>query len=281
MTSIVLPFASSKHGVALPLEKLLVRAQLPGAFGFDKGAHTMRQARAKGLSYESLLACAMPGSWMVNNRAPSPVFRQWLTEPLLPVWVALCEALTGGYLAWLERSTSEKKMINDLVRAIAVNGQGIAAISKVLAYVVMESVPLMDDALVHAVLGANSGIAEPESADDPKAGAALFVPMMDWFASQCAEHEGALIAIAREYNVCPLDVAQVLDRVLWFETWGWTYNYGAGRQWARWSIGHEQRTLIWPNAIGGPSEKHLFASLESVSEPEQSMVRDLFVAPQS
>ncbi len=280
MHALQLSFARSTHGVVAPMDKLQIRSQLPGAFGYDQGAHTMRMARAKGLGFQPLLACAMPGSWMVNNRAPSTVFRQWLTPPMLDVWVALCEALSGGYTVWLERTRDEKKMVGSLVRALAVEGQGIAAISKVLAYCVMESVPLMDDAMVLAALGDASGLTEPVSADDPKSAAPLFIDVMDWFAQQCLTHESALIQIARDYKVCTLDVAQVLDRVLWFDTWGWTYNYGAGKQFARVTVGSGDscKTLIVPNPTGGAGERKEFSSLKGLSEHDRAHFDRVFTA---
>jgi hypothetical protein len=280
--NLLLPFAASTHAVINPLDKLLVRAQLPGAFGFDQGAHTMRLARAKGLPFESLLACAMPASWMVNNRTTSPVFKQWLSAPMMPAWGALCEALTGGYAAWSSRTRDERKMVGDLVRALAIEGQGVAAISKVLAYLVMETVPLMDDALVFAVLGERSGLSEPVSADSPKASASVFVSMLDWFAQECERQEHALIALARDYSVCVLDVAQVLDRLLWFESWGWTYNYGAGQQFVKLSVSVDgtRHTLIARNeaADSAPGERKDFVSLEAMDARTRALFDNTFTA---
>lgn len=217
-SSFALSVARGAHVVFDPLDKLMARGALPGAYGFDLGAHAMRVARAKGVAPMTLLPCAMPGSWMVNNRAPSPVFRAWLSRERAPVWEALYALLEGGPEAWLSRSRDERATVETLVRALCVEGHGVCAVSKVLAYWIAESVPLMDDAMLAMALGT---VDEPSTADDPKAGAEQFVPAMDWFARQALEHEDTLIQVARAYPLAPLDGAQVLDRLLWVESWGW------------------------------------------------------------
>jgi hypothetical protein len=220
-----LSVARGEHAVIDPLAKLDARGSLPGAYGYDLGAHGMRMARARGVPPMALLACAMPGSWMVNCRAPSPVFRAWLSPPLPDVWGGLYELLSGGPESWLSRSSEERAAVTTLVSALCIEGHGVAAVSKVLAYWVGESVPLMDDAMLSLALGA---VAEPATADDPKAKAEHFVPAMDWFSKRALDHEAELIALARAYTLAPLDAAQVLDRLLWVESWGWRGRFGAG-----------------------------------------------------
>ncbi|MFO0559619.1 MAG: hypothetical protein U0269_16495 [Polyangiales bacterium] len=219
-----LSVAGGTRAIVDPLAKLLARGALPGAYGFDLGAHAMRVSRARGVAPMTLLPCAMPGSWMVNARAPSPVFRAWLSPPRAQAWEALYELLSGGSEAWLSRGAEERDAVTKLVGALCIEGHGIAAVSKVLAYWVGESVPLMDDAMIAMALGA---LPEPATADDPKAGAALFVPVMDWFSRAVVEHERTWIQVAREYPLAPLDTAQTLDRLLWVESWGWRLRFGA------------------------------------------------------
>lgn len=222
--AVSLSVAKGTHVIVDPLAKLLARGSLPGAYGFDLGAHAMRVSRARGVAAMTLLPCAMPGSWMVNARAPSPVFRAWMSPPRVQAWEALYELLSGGSDAWLSRSEEERDAVGKLVAALCIEGHGIAAVSKVLAYWIGETVPLMDDAMIALALGA---LAEPSTADDPKAGAALFVPVMDWFSRTAVEHERTWIQVAREYPLAPLDTAQTLDRLLWIESWGWRLRYGA------------------------------------------------------
>ncbi len=203
-------------------EKLHVRGTLPGAFGFDRGAHGVRVARAKGVPWEALVPLAMPASWMVNNRAPSTVFRRWLAEQT-PTWVALCEALDGGTDAWLTKSRTERDAVMALARSLCAPGHGLCALSKVLAVLCPQTVPLLDDAAVHFALGA---VEMPATADQPRAPIELLEPMLDWFAEHVGKHEDALIELARAYPFAALDAAQVFDRLLWVESWGWR-NVGA------------------------------------------------------
>jgi hypothetical protein len=224
VAAVSLKVARGAHVVVDPLAKLLARGSLPGAYGYDLGAHAMRVSRARGVAPMTLLPCAMPGSWMVNGRAPSPVFRQWLSPPRVHAWEGLYELLSGGCEAWLSRNDEERDAVTKLVGALCIDGQGIAAISKVLAYWIGESVPLMDDAMLALALGV---IDEPKTADDPRAGAEHFVPAMDWFAKTAVEHEGTWIQVAREYPLAPLDTAQTLDRLLWVESWGFRLRFGA------------------------------------------------------
>ncbi len=198
-------------------EKLLARGVLPGAYGYDLAAHGLRVARARGVGFRELLPLAMPASWMVNNRAPSPVFRRWLSEKS-DAWVAVCELLDAGALAWPE--FTHRAELDALLRSLAGNGQGACAISKVLALLCPHTVPLMDDAALAFALGS---VATPAAADNPLAGPEHFAPMLDWFAEAVRDNERELIALARGYDLAPLDAAQVLDRLLWVESWGWQH----------------------------------------------------------
>ncbi len=223
--SFSLAVAAGRRVVLDPLEKLHARGSLPGAYGYDLGAHALRLARAKGVPFRTLVPCALPGSWMVNNRAPSPVFRRWLAPPMLDAWDALGGLVHGGPEAWRALDADARADVEAIVAALCIDGHGVAAVSKVLAYLLPESVPLMDDAMLALALGA---VPEPATADDPRAGPALFVPAMDWFSAAVLAHEDALVAAARAYEHAPLDAAQALDRLLWVESWGWRGRFGPG-----------------------------------------------------
>lgn len=202
-----------------PAEKLYVRGMLPGASGYDLAAHGVRVARARGVAFEHLLALAMPTSWMVNNTAPSPVFRWWLKEKR-EAWCELCALLEGGALAWPELGAETRARVDALCRELAFRGHGACALSKVLALLCPQTVPLMDDAALHFALGV---VPMPATADKPVAGAEQVVPMLDWFAEAVRTNESALIALAREHDDVTLDAPQCLDRLLWMESWGWNH----------------------------------------------------------
>lgn len=216
-----------------PADKLTLRGRLPGASGYDLAAQSLRSARAHGMPAADLLPPAFPGSWMVNNRVTSPVFQRWMAPPLADAWRVLVELLEGGPEAWLACGDTDRMAVTRAVATVSIEGHGVAAVSKVLALVCPETVPLMDDAALWFALDA---VARPADADTPTAGPRWFVPMLDWFSRAVLERYDALVPLARDYAPAPLDAAQVLDRLVWFESWGWRLPYGGGMprwQWVK------------------------------------------------
>ncbi len=226
-----------------PAAKLLARGALPGAFGYDLAAHSLRCARATGLPLIELLPAALPTSWMVNNRAPSPVFRRWLTPPLLGVWSALLDQLTGD-------TPGDPMEVRYTLEALCIEGHGLAAVSKVLALLVPEVVPLLDDAAVWLLTGS---VSRPETADEPAAGPEHFLPSLAVFERSVQASEPALIALARGYTLAPLDAAQVLDRLTWFDSWGWRHG-AASHERAGWAwLADAEREGVVRVPAGGPA----------------------------
>jgi hypothetical protein len=106
-------------------------------------------------------------------------------------------------------------------------------------------VPLMDDAALWYATGA---VPCPPTSDAPSAAAACFVPMLDWFAAAVEGARDDLEALARRYAPAPLDAAQVLDRLLWFESWGFRHSHARpGRRW--WWVAEGPREGVVP--VGG------------------------------
>lgn len=247
---------SGSWTVYVPHDKLAVRAALPGAFGFDQAVHAVRVARARGVAPEDLVSLAMPTSWMVNNKAPSTVFQRWLKAPLADVWGALIELLSCGYERFPELDATSREAITAGVRALSIDGQGAAAVSKVLAIVCPETVPLMDDAALWFALGAP---AAPTTADAPTADAASVVPMLDWFSREVTAHTADLIDLARGHGAAVLDAPQVLDRLLWMESWGWRILRSPAPTATRWfHVQDGTREGILP--LGGPHPEVALAS---------------------
>jgi hypothetical protein len=197
-------------------EKLALRDRLPGANGWDRAAAALRGVYGAG-ARDHLLALALPTSWMVNARATSRVFQRWLAPPLVDHWRTLIAQTSGGPERWLASTELTRTAVEEAVTALAIEGQGPCAISKALALLVPETVPLMDDAAIAFLTGA---IDPPSTADDPKAPAALFVPMLDAFANAVLSCEAQLVEVARAHAQVPLDAPQVLDRLLWVDSWG-------------------------------------------------------------
>jgi hypothetical protein len=239
--------------------KLQVRGRLPGAFGFDLAAASYREARRAGLGPAALLPMALPGSWMVNNKVPSPVFYRWLQPHNRELWAQLVELLDGDGERWLARDEDERTSVETAVRRLAAQdaaartgaadgpAPGTAAgLSKVLALLCPDSVPLMDDAAIHFALGT---VARPDSADTPSAGPEHFLPMLDWFARAVGSARPALAQLADEYQLAPLSPAQVLDRLLWFETWGYRVCRSPSPWWC---VGDRSRAAVVPMPVPQP-----------------------------
>lgn len=248
-----------------PRAKLQVRGRLPGAFGFDLAADTYRKARRAGLDPADLIPLALPGSWMVNNKVPSPVFQRWLQPALRPIWARLVLLLDGDAAAWLARGPDERAQVEADLQLLADHdlaargttlpagsppgtAPGTAAgLSKVLALLCPDTVPLMDDAALHFALGL---VPCPATADTPIAGPGSFVPMLDWFARAVLANTSPLAALAAAYVHAPLSPAQVLDRLLWFETWG----YRVCRQPTPWAwVSEGEREAIVPVPAPAPA----------------------------
>jgi hypothetical protein len=212
----------------LAARKLLARGGLPGAYGYDLAAGAFRKARRAGVPARDLLAPALPASWMVNARAASPTFQRWLTPPFPERWADLLERLEGGPARWLALGAADRAAVGRALRDLAIDDQGVAAASKTLALLCPETVPLMDDAAIAFAIG---GVPEPDGPDDPRAGPEWFTPMLDWFARAVLGAEAALADLARGYPLAALEPAQVLDRLLWFDSFGHRLFEQAGVAW--------------------------------------------------
>lgn len=210
--------AEVSSAVPQPGEALSRRGQLPGAFGYDRAAHLFRTLQAEGSDAVDLLPAAFPASWMVNAKATSRTFVHWTAAE--PVWAQLLSVLPFDLSAdeWTAMPETERRAVDEAVATLSrVPGGGLCAVTKVLALLRPQLVPLMDDAAIWFALDA---VAEPATADAPTAGPEHFLPMMDWFAGEVRRSEPALVELAREHTMATLDAPQVLDRLLWWASWG-------------------------------------------------------------
>jgi hypothetical protein len=214
--------ALERHGVRWQclseVEKLGLRGGLPGAFAYDAAVRGLARARAAGVETKDLLANAFSASWLVNGGTPSPLFRKWLTPPLVDVWSGVADALASD--PWSDLEAEERTTVGSALGTLMIEGQGVGPISKVLAALAPDAVPLMPDAALSFAIGAAQRVA---NADAQTAGAAAFVPMMDWFSKQVAAGSKALSEIASGTWLTP---AQILDRLLWFDSAGYMYFKG-------------------------------------------------------
>ncbi len=187
--------------------KLAHRGTLPGARVFDLAAAGLRRARIAGLSPLDRLPLALPASWCVNSPADSRVMRRWTLSPQREVWEALIELFEEPRSGALDAEARDALMA--ALPAIAPEPRGVEAVSKVLALLVPEAVPLLPPPAVKFLLG-----------DGAPHDATAFVAAVDWFAGAVAQARELLGAWAAGYPDAPFDAAQVLDRLLWFDSEG-------------------------------------------------------------
>jgi hypothetical protein len=212
------PWATTRWLVASPSEKLVARGKLPGAAGYDETIRLFRRLRAQGVSSVELLPAALPNSWMVNSRAPSAVFQYWMSAQFRPTWTRLLDLLDGAKEGIGALSEQQKQTLQTCVSSLCVKQNGIADLSKVLSLLAPDVVPLMDDAAVHFALNL---VERPADVRVNKSPSRAFLPMLEWLAAAQQEREAELNALAASYPLGSLSAAQILDRLLWFESWGY------------------------------------------------------------
>lgn len=211
------PIALPPHVIDDPLALLARRATLPGAYGYDRSAHALRVAAARGVPLDDRLPLALHGSWMVNSRATSPVFRRWLGETARPAWLVLDAVLSDGPEGWLDLAGEERAAAAQAAADLCGGDVGVAALSKVLALLHPQTACLMDD---HAI--AFLGLAHdfPPGEEKGTAGPSLFAPALDAFSAAVVANRDALTALAAAHAAAVLDATQALDRVLWVASYG-------------------------------------------------------------
>lgn len=187
--------------------KLRLRAGLPGARVFDLAAEALRKARAADVPTLDRLALALPASWCVNSPAPSTVLRRWALPPQNEVWSALVDVFDGPRRGPLDTESREA-----IEAAFPVLGQEpflVEAVSKVLAVLVPDVVPLMPVPARQFALGAGE-----------EHGARAFIAMVDWFGGAVVEGGAELASLAAAHGEVPISAGQALDRLLWFDSEG-------------------------------------------------------------
>ncbi len=166
--------------------KLVLRAKLPGARVFDLVADSLRKVRAAGIPTLDRLALALPASWCVNSPAPSTVLRRWALTPQREVWELLVDVLEDPRSGPLDPESSEA--IVSGIRVLGPEEFGVEAISKVLALLVPDAVPLMPSPARAFMLGEEA----------PK-DAGSFVAMVDWFSAAAREGGAELASLAKAH----------------------------------------------------------------------------------
>jgi hypothetical protein len=203
--------------------KLRWRAGLPGASVWDRAAHSLRTLQIDDADPVELLSLALPASWMVSSQATSRAMQRWLSPPMREAWRVVLTELDFAMAPeeWLACTPARREAVVGAITALVQGGEGdgasLAAVSKVLALLRPQLVPLMDDAALWFALEL---VPEPERADRPVAPPRAFAPMLDWFCEQVIACEAPLVALATRHDLAVLDAAQTLDRLLWVESWG-------------------------------------------------------------
>lgn len=178
-------------------EKLKVRGALPGASIWDDVQRTLSSSA---LEVSAQLSCALPSSWMVNNLVTSPALSAWNKGDGRKVWEAL---LTAG----------DDDRRTELVTALC-NVQSpalpLAAVSKVWALLEPARVPLLDDAAIAFLT---------EAIDDPASDASSAGP--EHLRASLSAFSAAVEGVDLDPRAFDLaHKAQVVDRLLWFDSYG-------------------------------------------------------------
>ena len=191
--------------------KLTLRAGLPGARVFDLCAEALRHAKGAGVAPVDRFNLALPASWLVNSPAISRVLRRWALPPHRETCLALLDVLDDASELGVAGDETEEA-IALAIRSLGEEPYVIEATSKIFALLTPEAVPLMPVAARAFVLGPG-----------PNDGREVFGRIARWFAATVAAHADALNAVARAHTEVELVGAQVLDRLLWFDSEGHTH----------------------------------------------------------
>src|SRR5690606_38988432 len=134
---------------------------------------------------------------------------RWLEPPFDTHWATLLDHLLPlTVVDWPQVATDPRDEIASAVQSLCIDGQGVAALSKVLALLCPDLVPLMDDAALAMLCGS---VPMPTRADTPSAGPEHFAPMLDAFADSVSANAGALELLAADATPIGLSPAQALD----------------------------------------------------------------------
>jgi hypothetical protein len=152
--------------------------------------------------------------------------------------------VTGLENGWPSQGPEGRARVGTALGALAIEHHGAGALSKVLALLFPEAVPLMPDAALWFAIDAAS---RPEAPDAQTASIAAFSPMMDWFTREVDANGDELEELAERASGPPLHAAQVLDRMLWFDSAGYRhFRAKSGAGW--WSVSDGERSAIVPAA---------------------------------
>jgi hypothetical protein len=145
------------------------------------------------------------------------VLRRWVLPPEREVWASLIDVLDEPRAGPLDVESSDAVLA--AIQALGPEAFGVEAISKVLALLVPDAVPLMPPAARLFALGGSSA-----------ANAGAFVEMVNWFGKAAHEGRAELARWAHQHSEVPLSAAQVLDRLLWFDSEGYRHFPGVQRE---------------------------------------------------
>jgi hypothetical protein len=197
---------------------------------------------------------------MVNNKVPSPVFHRWLQPGAPACGPASSTSSTATATAGSRAASGERDELRERLAVLAAidasarnipQGQpatGTACgLSKVLALLCPDTVPLMDDAALWFALGA---VAAPRHRRHPDRDHRPVRADARLVRARRAVRRPALAELAAGYALAPMSPAQILDRLLWFETWGYRV-CRTPTPW--WWVADGEREAIVPAPGPGPA----------------------------
>jgi hypothetical protein len=193
-------------------EKLAQRASLPGARSFDRLVHQLRLGRAHGARLEEQLEPAFAGSWLLNSYLLSTTFARWGEPDLRACVVELARGLEQGVEA--------RAHWQQLLRRLDLGFPLAGPISKILAALVPSRVPVLSDAALSYLTGLET---QSERGEEQTAGIDAFCEGVAAFWRWLSPSVRVLARHESPVSDGAYVPAQVLDRLLWFEAWGYRH----------------------------------------------------------
>ena len=201
-----------------PIRALFFRGSLPGAFVYDQAAYTLRMQVEAGAHPLDLLPLAFPASWLVNAKAVSTVFQRLVYPDALGHWESIASLFHDRQQPWATATPDEKRGVAYAIAQLAtIPGSSLSSVTKILALLLPAQIPIMADSEAWFTTDL---IVTPTAADGELGGAELFAPMMDWYDAEQTALGTHLNELAATHQLVPLLPRQVLDRLVWYASWG-------------------------------------------------------------
>jgi hypothetical protein len=120
--------------------------------------------------------------------------------------------------SWATATQGERTSVAHAIAQLAAfPGSSLSSITKILALLLPAQIPIMADSEAWLITDL---IDAPTASDGERAGTELFAPIMNWYDAEQAALGTQLNELAAAHQLAPLLPRQVLDRLVWYASWG-------------------------------------------------------------